>query len=313
MQQSYRQRLVKDQYGTRSRGRPQLGPLLSDVRLGEEVPFVAAGTKFVEYNLGDLQRGSTVVVTLNTGANVRLMDGTNLRAYKDGRRHRYHGGLAKRSPFRITVPSDGHWYVTVDLMGLRASSVRSSAAVEPPPLPTARSASSGASLAYIRHEAPPIVSGDDDRVWDVFISHASEDKAAVARPLTKALQQRRVEVWLDDFELKIGDSLRRKIDTGLAQSTFGIVVLSRSFFAKDWPRYELDGILSRSVSGKQTLLPIWHEITKDEIMAQSPSLVDKIARSTAQSTIEEIADEIAAVVRPGGIDLEVDTAHGDER
>lgn len=84
-------------------------------------------------------------------------------------------------------------------------------------------------------------------------------------------------------------------------STFGIVVLSRSFFAKGWPQYKLDGIVSRSVSGEQILLPIWHEITKDEVMAQSPSLVDKIARSTAQFTIKEIADESAAVVRPGDI------------
>jgi hypothetical protein len=273
---------------------------------------VATGTKFVEYNLGNLQRGSTVVVTLNTGANVRLMDGTNLRAYKNGRRHRYHGGLAKRSPFRITVPSNGHWYVTVDLMGLRANSVRSSAAVEPPPLPTAQSPSAG-SLADIRHEVPPIVDDSDGRVWDVFISHASEDKAAVVRPLAEALRKREIEVWFDEFELKIGDSLRRKIDAGLARSRFGIVVLSRSFFAKGWPQYELDGIVSRSVSGEQTLLPIWHEITKDEVMTQSPSLVDKIARSTALSTVEEIADEIAAVVRPGGIDLEMDAIHVDER
>jgi hypothetical protein len=74
--------------------------------------------------------------------------------------------------------------------------------------------------------------------------------------------------------------------------------LSRSFFAKGWPQYELDGIVTRSVAGEQTLLPVWHEITKAEVMAQSLSLADKIARSTAQFTIEEIADEIADVVSP---------------
>lgn len=183
-------------------------------------------------------------------------------------------------------------------MRLRARSVRSNVRVEPSALPVARSATPTGSLADIRHEAPPIVDDTDGRVWDVFISHASEDKATIVRPLAEALQQRQIEVWYDEFELKIGDSLRRKIDAGLARSKFGIVVLSRSFFAKGWPQYELDGIVSRSVSGEQTLLPIWHEITKDEVMAQSPSLVDKIARSTAQFTIEEIADEIAAVVRP---------------
>jgi hypothetical protein len=258
---------------------------------------VPTGTRFMEYNLGSLQRGSTVVVTLSTGANVRLMDGTNLQAYKSGRQHRAIGGLVTRSPHRIVVPRNGHWYVTVDLAGLRATSVRSAVNVEPPPLRVARSAPAG-SLADIRHEAPAGATNDDSRVWDVFISHASEDKPAVARPLAEALRQRGVDVWLDDFELRIGDSLRRKIDAGLAHSKFGIVVLSKSFFAKGWSQYELDGIISRTVAGEQTLLPIWHEITKDEILAKSPSLVDKIARNTAQSTIDEIANEIADVVLP---------------
>lgn len=265
-----------------------------------------AGIPFTKYDLGTLQRGSTVVVTLSTGANVRLMDSTNLHAYKNRRAHRYVGGLVTGSPYRIPVPRTGHWYLTVDLAGLRAKSVRSGVSVEPPALPMARSAPSVGSLTNIRHEAPPSVGDGDGRVWDVFVSHASEDKASVVRPLAEALRQRHVEVWFDEFELKIGDSLRRKIDAGLARSKFGIVVLSRSFFAKGWPQYELDGIISRSVSGEQTLLPIWHEITKDEVMAQSPSLVDKIARSTTQFTIEEIADEIAAVVRPDDMEPELE-------
>lgn len=259
--------------------------------------------RFIQHDLGTVQRGSTVVVTLSTGANVRLMDRSNLHAYKNGRQHRYHGGLVTRSPYRIVVPSSGHWYVTVDLMGLRARSVRSGVMVEPPALRPARMVPPAGSLANIRHEAPPNAVGSA-RVWDVFISHASEDKTAVVRPLAEALRQRGVDVWFDEFELRIGDSLRRKIDAGLARSRFGIVVLSRSFFAKGWPQYELDGIISRSVSGEQTVLPIWHEITKDEVMAQSPSLVDKIARNTAQYTIEEIADEIAELIRPAGVDPE---------
>jgi hypothetical protein len=72
------------------------------------------------------------VVTLKgNAANVRLMDGHNLRNYKSGRQHRYRGGLAQRSPVRMLIPSDGHWYVTVDLQGLRGT-VRSGVTVEPP-------------------------------------------------------------------------------------------------------------------------------------------------------------------------------------
>ena len=97
--------------------------------------------------------------------------------------------------------------------------------------------------------------------------------------------------------MRLGDSLRRKIDTGLANSRFGVVVLSRSFFQKEWPNYELDGLVTRAVSGEQVMLPIWHEITKKELIEYSPSLADKVARSTATHTIEEIATEIIGVIR----------------
>lgn len=71
----------------------------------------------------------------------------------------------------------------------------------------------------------------------------------------------------------------------------------KSFFAKGWPQYELDGIVGLSVAGKQRMLPIWHEISKDEVEASSPSLADKLARTTATSTIAEIADEIVEFAR----------------
>ena len=81
---------------------------------------------------------------------------------------------------------------------------------------------------------------------DVFISHAHEDKADVARPLTEALTERGLSVWLDEHELRIGDSLLRKIDEGLASSTFGVVVLSPDFFDKRWPRREWMGSRRKS-------------------------------------------------------------------
>jgi len=155
------------------------------------------------------------------------------------------------------------------------------------------------SLSNIRHERPPVVPDDAGETWDVFVSHASEDKEAVAEPLANALREHGLRVWLDKTELRIGDSLRRKIDYGLAHSSFGVVVLSKSFFAKGWPQYELDGIIGMNVNGDQRMLPIWHEISRDDIAKVSPSLVDKIARNTAIHTIAEISGEIAEVVKEG--------------
>lgn len=136
-----------------------------------------------------------------------------------------------------------------------------------------------------------------EKTYDVFISHASEDKDAVVRPLAQALQEAGLTVWLDELELRIGDSLRRRIDQGLVNSRFAVVVLSQEFFRKGWPQYELDGLVTKGIDGDQVILPIWHNITRAEVLAQSPSLADKLARSTATHTVEEIAAEIADIVQ----------------
>ena len=106
-----------------------------------------------------------------------------------------------------------------------------------------------------------------------------------------------LSVWYDEFELKIGDSLRRKIDKGIANSNFGVIVISRDFISKGWTNYELDGLITKTISGEQTMLPIWHNVTKREVIDYSPSLADKLARSTTDFTVEEIAEEIADLIR----------------
>jgi hypothetical protein len=254
----------------------------------------------VKYDLGQLRKGATVVVQLSGQANVLLMDASNYRAYASGRggQVRYFGGLQKRSPARLPVPNDGHWYVAVDLGGY-GGRIRSGVAIEPPPrgfLPPMRDS---APLTEIRRNptatVPPDILGG--QIHDVFVSHASEEKETVARPLAAALASFGVTVWLDELQLAIGDSLRRSIDRGIRSSRFAVVVFSASFFTKGWTQYELDGIVTRTTAGEQNLLPIWHNVTKDQVMSYSPSLADKIARSTATHTIEEIAREIAAVVK----------------
>lgn len=251
--------------------------------------------KYTMYDLGQCHRGERIQVTLQgNAANVRLMDSTNYSSYRNGRSHHYYGGLVKRSPIVLTVPNNGHWYITIDLAGL-VGSVRSSIRRLPAPLPVYNEPALSTVPSLVRSSD---TNGDGKTIeYDVFISHASEDKDTVVRPLANALLQRGLKVWYDEFELKIGDSLRRKIDKGLANSRFGIVVLSRSFIRKGWTNYELDGMISKAVSGEQVMLPIWHEITKKEIVDYSPSLADKVARNTSSYTIEEIADEITEMIR----------------
>lgn len=263
---------------------------------------------FIHSDLGFRQAGDVVEVTLSgNAANVRLLDSSNFQSYRSGRQHRYIGGLAKQSPARLQLPNSGHWHVVVDMQGLQGTT-RASFRVIPGsalrPLPPIQQATPQLrTIAENLAQAPPS-GGSDERDYDVFISHAAEDKDAIVRPLAHALRQHGLSVWYDEFALRIGDSLRRKIDTGISRSRFGIIVLSPAFFAKGWPRYELDGLVTRAISGKQVLLPLWHGVSKDEVVSQSPSLADKVALRTSDYTIAEIAAEITSVVRPDQDDTE---------
>ncbi|MHA3362720.1 toll/interleukin-1 receptor domain-containing protein [Yersinia enterocolitica] len=132
---------------------------------------------------------------------------------------------------------------------------------------------------------------------DLFISHASEDKADFVKPLADELIELGLSVWYDEYTLRIGDSLRRSIDKGLAESKYGLIILSKAFFEKNWTQYELNGLVVREMEGDKVILPIWHNITKDEIMKLSPSLVDKVALNSAMFTVREIAEKVADAVK----------------
>jgi len=140
-------------------------------------------------------------------------------------------------------------------------------------------------------------------LYDVFICHASEDKDSFVRPLAEALRDKHLQVWYDEFTLTLGDSIRRAIDIGLQQSTYGIAVLSKAFFAKNWPQYELDGLVDREMAGGQkVILTIWHGLTHDDVAACSPALAGKWAISTHRG-LDEVVAQVLKVVRPEGSPL----------
>jgi len=128
-------------------------------------------------------------------------------------------------------------------------------------------------------------------LWDVFVCHASEDKEDFVKPLAEALCKQSLRVWYDEFELKLGDSLRQSIDRGLRDSKFAIVVLSHAFFSKPWPQRELDGLTARETNDKKVILPIWHNLTREEVSNYSPTLAGKLAVSSAKG-IDTVVQEI---------------------
>ena len=132
---------------------------------------------------------------------------------------------------------------------------------------------------------------------DLFLSHASEDKESIARPLYAALVAAGVSVWFDEAVLRLGDSLRQKIDQGLARCHYGVVILSPNFLSKHWPQRELDGLVAReTASGEKAILPIWHQMDRDTLLGYSPTLADRVAGRSDEG-VEALVRKILEVLR----------------
>lgn len=135
--------------------------------------------------------------------------------------------------------------------------------------------------------------------YDVFVSHAWEDKESFVDEFVHALRNRNLKVWYDTTNMTWGDSMRAKIDEGLRHSRFGIAVLSPDYISegKYWTKAELDGLFQlESINGKM-LLPIWHKLTKKQVMDFSPIIAGKLAMNTTSMTPDEIADKLVELLR----------------
>lgn len=140
---------------------------------------------------------------------------------------------------------------------------------------------------YVESDEPPEEIG-----YDAFISHATEDKDDLVRPLAGMLKEYGFRIWYDEFELEIGDSLRESIDQGLVNSRYGIVILSQKFLDKNWTKYELNSLVAKEIEGEKVILPIWHNVSKEQVLKYSPMLADKLALTTETLSILEIAKRL---------------------
>jgi DNA-binding FrmR family transcriptional regulator len=130
----------------------------------------------------------------------------------------------------------------------------------------------------------------------LFICHVSEDKVDFVEPLAIALREE-FEVWYDKFELTLGDSLRHKIDQGLSNCDFGVVVLSKAFFAKKrWAQAELDALYTLEVQFGKIILPILKDLSIKEFSRLSPLLAGKITVSATEG-LKRVLEEIRLAVR----------------
>ena len=141
------------------------------------------------------------------------------------------------------------------------------------------------------------MNSNPEHVYDAFICYASEDKDTVVQSLAQALVDTGLRIWYDELSLKLGDSLRQSIERGLAQSRYGIVIISPHFFEKDWPQVELNGLFAKEITGEKVIIPIWFNIEHADIVKKSPIMADKHAARISDG-MDRVIEQILDLIEP---------------
>ena len=108
----------------------------------------------------------------------------------------------------------------------------------------------------------------------------------------------RMLAWGDEQLAEAGASEIAVRGISVAGSRFGVVVISPHFLDKEWPQRELDGLAAREVTGIKVILPVWHNITAEQLRARSPILADRIAALSSDG-IDRVVDDLARAIAAG--------------
>lgn len=132
-------------------------------------------------------------------------------------------------------------------------------------------------------------------MYDVFISHANQDKTAYVDDLKKSLDKLNIQVFYDKDTLEWGDNWKNKILEGVKKAEFAIIVISDNFFGREWTEKELMDFLNRqNQKGQKIILPILHEISVEKLQEKYPAIADIQALDSSKYTCDEIALKFAA-------------------
>jgi hypothetical protein len=131
--------------------------------------------------------------------------------------------------------------------------------------------------------------------YDVFISHAYEDKKSFTDELATALKKKGLKIWYSGFELKIGDSIADSVNNALKAANYAIVVISPVYLKKQWAMSELNALFSQEAEHNR-ILPILNNITMNEIKEHLPMLADRYAISSDKG-LEFIVDKIQEAIK----------------
>lgn len=135
---------------------------------------------------------------------------------------------------------------------------------------------------------------------DIFLSYVHEDDDGLIGQLVHKLRWLNLAVWYDDTDLRLGDGVRKSIDNGVRKATFGVLVITPNYLTRQWSQYELDGLVAREIGEGRIILPVWHGVSRDDVLVCSPALADRVALDSSKKSVAEIAFQVAEQVASNG-------------
>ena len=252
---------------------------------------------FLLWDLKSLKAGQIVEINVATTVNLKLLTYTNFNLYKIGGRYRFFGGIAKQATETIVVPFDGDWVLVADLVepfensfgNFRVNSV----------VVKAPANSSKIEERELTNDSKQDSAEEVKEVYDVFLSHASEDYKHITEQLYKELTDLDLKVWIDrsNQDSLAANGLRQEIDSAIYGSKYSVIILSTSYMVKPWTNREFDGLCTMELARLQTLLYIWHNVSFYDVLKFSPPAANKFARETSKESAKEIATAINKIIK----------------
>ncbi|MEQ9302623.1 MAG: toll/interleukin-1 receptor domain-containing protein, partial [Marinoscillum sp.] len=127
--------------------------------------------------------------------------------------------------------------------------------------------------------------------YDAFLSFAVEDKIEVATELYHKLEEQGLKVWYSGRELVYGISIQESIREGLNKSRYAVLIITKNYFKTNYAQQELGALWSRELDGHQVIIPVFHNISPQEVGFENPALAERWAVSTSIG-LDKVAEAI---------------------
>jgi|GEM_PF-3125149 len=133
------------------------------------------------------------------------------------------------------------------------------------------------------------------KTYDVFISHAVEDRKRYADPLVEELRRHGIRVWYSRDELELGGSLSELVERGMRRSRAALILASKDYFGRHWTGYERQTLFAMLRKRPDAFFIVRCGMTHEELVQHWPEVSD-ICTIAYTDDLAPVTERLAAPI-----------------